>query len=61
MSPKPLVDHRIYTIKLRKMAEFLDVFDRLAMPVLLQVPRAAARLLREPRRTAQSVRASLGL
>ncbi len=31
-----LVDHRVYTIRLRKMGEFLDVFDRLAMPVLLQ-------------------------
>ena len=38
MSPpiKPIVDHRIYTIRLRKMAEFIDVFDRLAMPVLLR-------------------------
>lgn len=34
--PKALVDHRIYTIKLRKMAEFVDVFDRLAMPILLE-------------------------
>jgi hypothetical protein len=33
---KPLVDHRIYTIRLRKMGEFLEVFNRLAMPVLLQ-------------------------
>ncbi|MGE0097381.1 MAG: NIPSNAP family protein [Hydrogenophaga sp.] len=33
---KALVDHRIYTIKLRKMPEFLDVFDRLAMPILLK-------------------------
>jgi len=33
---KPLVDHRIYTIRLRKMPEFLDVFDRLAMPILLR-------------------------
>jgi len=32
--PKPLVDHRIYTIRLRKMPEFLDVFNRLAMPIL---------------------------
>lgn len=32
----PLIDHRIYTIRLRRMAEFLEVFDRLAMPVLLQ-------------------------
>ena len=33
---KPLVDHRIYTIALRKMPEFLEVFNRLAMPVLMQ-------------------------
>lgn len=33
---KALVDHRVYTIKLRKMPEFLEVFDRLAMPVLLK-------------------------
>ena len=33
---KPLVDHRVYTIALRKMPEFLDVFNRLAMPVLMQ-------------------------
>ncbi|SEB15583.1 NIPSNAP family protein [Variovorax sp. YR216] len=33
---RPLIDHRIYTIALRKMPEFLDVFDRLAMPILLQ-------------------------
>jgi hypothetical protein len=33
---RPLVDHRIYTIALRKMPEFLDVFQRLAMPVLLE-------------------------
>ena len=33
---KPLVDHRIYTIALRQMDAFLDVFDRLAMPVLLE-------------------------
>ena len=32
---KAYVDHRIYTIKPRKMAEFIDVFDRLAMPILL--------------------------
>jgi hypothetical protein len=36
LPPKPLVDHRIYTIRLRKMAEFLEVFDRLAMPILLE-------------------------
>lgn len=34
--PKALVDHRIYTIRLRKMPEFLEVFNRLAMPVLLE-------------------------
>ncbi len=33
---KQLVDHRIYTIALRKMPEFLDVFNRLAMPLLMQ-------------------------
>jgi hypothetical protein len=33
---RPLVDHRVYTIALRKMPEFLDVFGRLAMPVLLE-------------------------
>ncbi len=32
----PLVDHRIYTVRLRKMNEFLEVFDRLAMPILLR-------------------------
>lgn len=31
-----LIDHRIYTIQPRKMAQFLECFDRLAMPVLLQ-------------------------
>ena len=34
--PKALVDHRIYTIRLRKMPEFLEVFNRLAMPILLK-------------------------
>ena len=33
---RPLVDHGIYTIRLRKMTEFLEVFDRLAMPILLE-------------------------
>lgn len=33
---KPLVDHRVYTIRLRRMGEFLEVFDRLAMPILMQ-------------------------
>jgi len=32
----PLVDHRIYTIRPRKMPEFLDVFGRLAMPILME-------------------------
>lgn len=32
--PRPLVDHRVYTIRLRRMGEFLEVFDRLAMPIL---------------------------
>jgi hypothetical protein len=33
-APKPVVDHRVYTIALRRMPEFLDVFHRLALPVL---------------------------
>ncbi len=33
---KAIVDLRTYTIRLRGMAEFLDVFDRLAMPVQLR-------------------------
>lgn len=33
---RPLVNLRYYTIAPRKMAEFLDVFDRLAMPVLIR-------------------------
>lgn len=33
---KPLVDLRVYTIRLRRMAEFVDIFDRLAMPVQLR-------------------------
>lgn len=32
----PIVDLRVYTIRLRKMPEFIDVFDRLAMPVQLK-------------------------
>lgn len=32
----PLVDQRIYTIRLRRMGEFIEVFDRLAMPILLE-------------------------
>lgn len=33
---KPVVDLRIYTIKPRKMAAFIEVFDRLGMPVQLR-------------------------
>ena len=33
---KAIVDVRTYTIRLRGLAEFLDVFDRLAMPVQLK-------------------------
>jgi hypothetical protein len=33
---KAVIDHRIYTIALRKMPEFLEVFQRLAMPVLMR-------------------------
>jgi NIPSNAP protein len=31
-----IVDLRVYTIRLRKMAEFVEVFDRFAMPVQLR-------------------------
>ncbi|WP_417533406.1 NIPSNAP family protein [Marinobacterium stanieri] len=31
---KPLVDYRVYTITPRKMSEFVEVFNNLAMPVL---------------------------
>ncbi|SEG17220.1 NIPSNAP family protein [Marinobacterium lutimaris] len=34
MAVKPLVDYRVYTIAPRKMGEFVDVFNRLAMPIL---------------------------
>lgn len=33
---KPLIDQRTYTIALRKMPEFLEVFNRLAMPILME-------------------------
>ena len=36
LAPKAVVDHRVYTIALRKMPQFLDIFQTLAMPVLLQ-------------------------
>lgn len=29
------VDHRVYTIRLRKMGDFLNLFDRMALPALL--------------------------
>ncbi|WP_449103505.1 hypothetical protein [Pseudomonas veronii] len=35
MTQKPLID-RLYTIELHKMPEFVDVFDLLAMPILLE-------------------------
>ncbi|MFZ5936756.1 NIPSNAP family protein [Pseudomonas sp. HS6-2] len=31
---KAIVDHRIYTIRPRCMAAFLEAFDQLAMPIL---------------------------
>lgn len=31
-----LIDHRVYTIKPRNMGKFLEVFNDLAMPVLLE-------------------------
>ncbi|GGB89340.1 NIPSNAP family protein [Marinobacterium zhoushanense] len=34
MAVKPLVDYRVYTITPRKMGEFVEVFNRLAMPIL---------------------------
>ncbi|MFC3059354.1 NIPSNAP family protein [Paenirhodobacter populi] len=33
---RPLVNLRYYTIAPRRMGEFLEVFDRLAMPVLIE-------------------------
>ena len=33
---KPLIAPDVYTIALRKMPEFLEVFNTLAMPVLMQ-------------------------
>ena len=36
MTEHAIVDLRTYTIALRKMAEFIDVFDRVAMPVQLR-------------------------
>jgi NIPSNAP len=33
---KPLVDLRVYTIKPRLMPKFLDILDRLGMPVLIE-------------------------
>ncbi|MCY1558543.1 hypothetical protein D9M68_954880 [compost metagenome] len=34
---KALIDHRIYPIRLRKIPEFPDLFNRLAMPILLEL------------------------
>jgi hypothetical protein len=31
-----VVDHRIYTIRPRRMGEFIEAFNRLAMPILLE-------------------------
>ena len=36
MTEHAIVDLRVYTIRPRKLAEFIDVFDRLAMPVQLR-------------------------
>jgi hypothetical protein len=36
VTARPLIDHRSYTIALRKLPDFLEVFNRLAMPVLMQ-------------------------
>jgi hypothetical protein len=36
MTEPAIVDLRTYTIRLRKMGDFVDVFDRLAMPVQLK-------------------------
>lgn len=33
---KTIVDYRVYTIKPRKMPEFVEVFERLAMPILME-------------------------
>lgn len=33
---KAWVDHRIYTIPPRRMNEFIEVFERMAMPILLE-------------------------
>ena len=33
---KTLMDHRVYTIALRKMPEFLEVFNRMALPTLIE-------------------------
>lgn len=33
---KPLVDYRVYTIAPRRMGEFVEIFERLAMPILRQ-------------------------
>lgn len=32
----PLIDHRVYTIRPRSMGQFLELFDTLAMPILME-------------------------
>ncbi len=34
MKTMPIVDHRIYNITPRKMGEFIEVFNTMAMPIL---------------------------
>jgi len=34
MAVKPLIDYRVYTIAPRKMRQFIEVFEGLAMPIL---------------------------
>jgi NIPSNAP len=36
MTTKPLVDHRIYNITPRCMPQYLEVFQRMAMPLLIE-------------------------
>ena len=58
---KPLVDFRVYTIALRKMPEFLEVFDRLAMPILRETLGTSARLLDKSGRAAEPVHPPVGV
>jgi hypothetical protein len=32
----PLVDHRVYNIRPRSMGQFIELFDTLAMPILME-------------------------